>query len=59
MPANVDTTAAADPPRTPKDGLPYYCIHCKLGFQEFLACDDVVCQLESKETARARSHDKG
>jgi hypothetical protein len=40
--------------RTPSDGRPYYCSRCGWGFAEYLACDEVDCELESNETAEKR-----
>ena len=35
-------------------GEPYYCKNCGLGFAEYVACEEVNCELESKETAMNR-----
>lgn len=40
--------------RTPRDGRPFYCIQCGAGFGEFMACEDVICELESVQAAIAR-----
>lgn len=41
--------------RTPRDGLPYYCANCGLGYGEWLACDHLECgTLEPVEDAQAR-----
>lgn len=47
--------------RGPYDGKPYYCAFCGMGLGEYYACEDVRCQLESKEAAEARKyrHDHG
>ncbi len=42
-------------PRTTTDGLPYYCTYCGSGWNEYGACEDVRCELESNEKALARS----
>lgn len=41
--------------RTTTDGLPYYCKACGLGWNEYGACEELECELESAETALARS----
>jgi hypothetical protein len=40
--------------RTPTDGKPYYCVRCKLGFAEYMACEGVACKLESEASAEMR-----
>lgn len=40
--------------RTPADGEPYYCTFCGLGWNEYGACEDVRCALETKEEAAKR-----
>lgn len=40
--------------RSPRDGYPYYCKICGLGYQEYMACEAPDCQLESDATAKAR-----
>lgn len=39
---------------SPNDGKPYYCKVCGLGFAEFLACEDVECELEDDFIAQDR-----
>ena len=41
--------------RTPRDGKPYYCVRCGLGFAEYIACEDADCKLESEASAEARA----
>jgi hypothetical protein len=41
--------------RTTKDGLPYYCKTCGLGWNEYGACEETNCELESHEEALTRS----
>lgn len=36
------------------DGEPFYCTFCGSGFNEYGACEDVRCKLETKETAMKR-----
>lgn len=36
------------------DGKPYYCALCGLGFDEFLACEEPDCRLETVERAQER-----
>lgn len=36
------------------DGKPYYCALCGLGFDEFMACEEPDCKLESEEEAQER-----
>lgn len=38
----------------PFDGSPYYCVTCGLGYGEYLACEDGVCQLETPRQAQRR-----
>lgn len=40
--------------RTPDDGEPFYCTYCGSGYEEYGACEDVRCKLETKETAMKR-----
>ena len=40
--------------RAPRDGKPYYCIRCGLGFSEYMACKDVGCKLETEASAEVR-----
>ena len=40
--------------RTPYDGEPFYCTYCGIGFGEFMACEDLNCQLETKLAAEQR-----
>jgi hypothetical protein len=41
--------------RTLTDGLPYYCKTCGAGWNEYGACEDVACELESSADALARA----
>jgi hypothetical protein len=47
-------SARAAVARSPRDGRPYYCVKCKLGFGEYMACDRADCKLESEESAEMR-----
>jgi hypothetical protein len=41
--------------RDPYDGMPYYCVVCGLGLEEFLSCEEPDdCELESGAVAKAR-----
>jgi hypothetical protein len=40
--------------RTVTDGKPYYCTFCGMGWNEYGACEDVRCKLESVADAQAR-----
>ena len=40
--------------RTPRDGKPYYCVKCKMGFAEYIACELPDCELESEASAEMR-----
>jgi len=40
--------------RTHTDGKPFYCIVCGLGWNEYQACEEVVCELETEAAAKAR-----
>ena len=40
--------------RLPNDGKPYYCTFCGSGFNEYSACEDVRCVLETIEQAQKR-----
>jgi hypothetical protein len=42
------------PTRHPHDGEPYYCVKCGLGYAEFAACEETICQLETAEAAQNR-----
>lgn len=41
-------------PRSPYDGKPFYCSLCAAGYDEYMACEEVDCQLESESNARLR-----
>ena len=41
--------------RTPTDSKPFYCITCGLGFGEFIACEEVDCELEDAWPVRKAS----
>jgi hypothetical protein len=41
--------------RTSRDGQPYYCLTCGLGYSEFLACEDGGCELEPPDRAARRA----
>ena len=40
--------------RDPYDGQPYYCTFCGMGWNEYGACEEVDCVLESPEAAQRR-----
>jgi len=40
--------------RDPHDGKPFYCTFCGAGWDEYGACEDVRCALETKEAAMQR-----
>lgn len=40
--------------RSPYDGKPYYCAICRLGYGEYMACEEPDCILESEEKALLR-----
>lgn len=40
--------------RNPQDGEPYYCTFCGAGWNEYGACEDVRCVLETKVQALTR-----
>lgn len=40
--------------RTTTDGQPYYCTFCGMGWNEYGACEDVRCVLESTVEAQKR-----
>lgn len=40
--------------RTPTDGKPFYCVKCKMGFGEYMACELPDCKLESEASAEMR-----
>lgn len=44
------------PPRRPPwaTGEPFYCALCHCGFEEYAACEEPDCELETKEIAEAR-----
>jgi hypothetical protein len=44
--------------RTPTDGEPYYCTFCGSGWNEYCACEDVRCVLETCAEAKSRSKDE-
>lgn len=46
--------ARASGSRDPKDGEPFYCTFCGLGWNEYGACEDVRCELETKDAALQR-----
>lgn len=37
-----------------QDGEPFYCTFCGSGWNEYGACEDVRCKLETKEAAMQR-----
>ena len=41
--------------RTPYDGKPYYCETCRLGWGEYMACENGDCALESELEAAMRA----
>jgi hypothetical protein len=41
--------------RTPDDGEPFYCTVCGLGWNEYIACEETDCRLETREQAEARA----
>ncbi len=43
--------------RTPTDGLPYFCVKCKVGYPLFVKCLGTACKLESKASAALRTLD--
>lgn len=43
--------------RTPRDGKPYYCAICGMGWGEYIACESVDCELELEAVAVARWND--
>lgn len=40
--------------RTSRDGKPFYCVKCKLGWYEYMACELPDCELESEASAEIR-----
>jgi len=40
--------------RDSKDGKPFYCKLCGLGFQEMMACEESDCELETEDDAMKR-----
>jgi len=40
--------------RDSKDGKPYYCKLCGMGWQEMMACEEGDCQIESETDAMKR-----
>lgn len=40
--------------RDSRDGKPFYCKTCGLGWQEVMACEETNCQIESDEDALKR-----
>lgn len=40
--------------RDSTDGQPFYCTFCGSGWNEYLACEDVRCELETTKDATAR-----
>lgn len=40
--------------RDSKDGKPFYCKTCGLGWHEFMACEEGDCEIESEEDAMKR-----
>lgn len=40
------------------NGKPYYCEVCGLGFDEYMACEEPHCKLESDEQAETRAKDQ-
>lgn len=52
-------SGAPRPCRLPIDGEPYYCVFCGSGWNEYGACEDVRCQLETKEVALQRAIQAG
>lgn len=40
--------------RTPTNGQPYYCRVCGMGWNEFMACEEVDCELETEAEAQKR-----
>lgn len=39
---------------SPTSGRPYYCVHCKKGYDDYLKCEDLDCELETDNQAQAR-----
>lgn len=39
---------------TPTNGKPFYCIKCRMGFAEYMACELPDCELESEASAEMR-----
>jgi hypothetical protein len=49
MPRTID--------RSSLDGEPFYCTFCGMGWNEFQACEDVRCILETPEAAAKRAQE--
>ena len=49
-----DFSLRQDEVPTPTNGKPYYCVKCKLGFGEYMACELPDCKLESHASAEMR-----
>src|SRR5688500_2390241 len=43
--------------RSPYDGKPFYCKTCGLGWNEYGACEEVECQIETEAEAQTRRAD--
>lgn len=41
--------------RNPRDGKPFYCVKCRCGLDEYLACELPDCELESEASAEMRA----
>lgn len=57
MPGDVDLNLQRDRRRgfrDPKDGAPYYCKTCGVGWQEMMACEDGDCVEETMDDAMKR-----
>jgi hypothetical protein len=44
--------------RDPHDGQPFYCTLCGAGWNEYGACEEPDCKLESLEVAQLRAQRK-
>lgn len=40
--------------RDSRDGKPFYCTNCGMGWSEFGSCEDVACNLETEDAAKLR-----
>lgn len=40
--------------RSPRDGKPYYCDECGVGWAEYMVCEDGPCRLETEAEAHER-----